>query len=262
LADFVKAVDTADAVVVYDGHSRYGQGPCFGPAGIAQMPDAKAFPTNPWNVTYKMGHDATDTECIADLTHHSILPTEYDLTTASPTAFLGTALKSAAAKAQANDQDIKAKKIKAASICSTAGAWREFDSCFKKLAITATARGDKPLQGRHFYQRLPGKKTDEFIASVAVGSVDLDKSNLPSKLLIMGSCSSQKHFLAALDRRRKAAKSNCKFILTGEVCYADLATAFLKLILVTKVDPTTAKGMAKLAKSLNGESGSGGVGLF
>jgi hypothetical protein len=139
LADFVKAVDTPDAVAVYDGHSRYGQGPCFGPAGIDQMPDAKSFPTNPWNVTYKMGYDGTDTDCIGDLVHHSILPTEYDLTAAASTAFLGTDLMAAAAKAQANEKAIKAKKIKASAVCSTAGAWREFNSCFAKLAGTATS---------------------------------------------------------------------------------------------------------------------------
>jgi hypothetical protein len=109
---------------------------------------------------------------------------------------------------------------------------------------------------------LPRKKENEFKTSITVGSADLDKSKLPGKLLVMGSCSSQAHFFAALDRRRKAVKSGCKFILTGDVCYADLATAFLQRVLLKKMDPSTSTGMAKLAKSLNGVDGSGGVGLY
>jgi hypothetical protein len=209
-----------------------------------------------------MGFDATDTECMGDLMHHSIMPAEFDLTTTSSTAFLGSVLVTAAANAQAKNKAIKAKKIKVSAICSTAGAWREFDSCWKRLAGTATARGDKPLMGRHYYNRLPRKPVDEFLTAVTVGSADIDKSKLPGKLLVMGSCSSHVHFFKALDRRRKTAKSSCKFILTGEVCTADLATAFLKLVLIKKIDPTTRKGMAKLAKKLNGVIGSGLVGLY
>jgi hypothetical protein len=262
LADFAKAIDTPDAVVIYDGHSRYGQGPAFGPATIGDLPDAKAFPTNPWGIHYRMGYDATDTECMGDLMHHSITPTEFDLTTASSTAFLGSALVNAAANAKANNKAIKAKKIKVSAICSTTGAWREFDTCEPTLANTATTRGDRPLKGRHYYARIPGKTVNEFLSAVTVGSVDLDKSKLPGKLLVMGSCSSHVHFFEALDRRRKTVKSSCKFILTSQVCTVDLATAFLKLVLINKIDPTTNKGMAKLAKKLNGESGSGLVGLY
>jgi hypothetical protein len=262
LADFVKAVDTPGAIVVYDGHSRFGRGPCFGPAGIAQMPDAKTAPVNPWNITYKMGYDATDTDCMGDLVHHSVLSTEYDLRAAAAKAFLGKGLVAAAAKVQANEKAYKAKKIKASAVCGAPGFWREFNACFTKLAATATARGDKPLKDRHFYQILPGKKTTEFKASIAVGAADLDKSKLPGKLLVMGSCSSHVHFFDALDRRRKAAKSSCKFMLTGDVCFADLATLFLDRVLLKKIDPGTSAGMARLAKSLNGVAGSGGVGLY
>lgn len=262
LADFAKAIDTPDAVVVYDGHSRYGQGPAFGPAGIDQMPDATTYPTNPWGIHYRMGYDATDTECMDDLMHHSVLPIEYNLTTAPPTAFLAGALSVAATYAQANDKAIKAKKIKASAVCSTRGAWREFDTCWPKLAGTTTTRGDKPLKGRHFYARIPKPSGDEFMAAVTVGSADLDKSPLPGRLLVMASCSSHVHFFQALDRRRKAVKSKCKFMLTGMVCTADLASVFLDLVLIKKLDPTSSKGMLELAKRLNGVSGSGIVGLY
>lgn len=261
-SDFAKALDTAEAIVVYDGHSRWGRGPCFGPAGIAEMPDAKAFPINPWNLSFLMGYDATDTECMEDIMHHSTLPTEYNLTAALPAAFLSRGLAAAAKKAQESSEQIKAKKIKASAICSTLGAWREFDSCFNELAQTSTTRGDQPLKGRHFYQYRPRGSSPEFAASIIVGSADLDNSKLPGKLLVMGSCSSHAHFFGALDRRRKAVKSGCKFIMTSDVCSADLATEFLGLVLLKKLDPTTPKGMANIAKLLNGVSGSGGVGFY
>lgn len=260
--DFARALDTAGAVIVYDGHSRWGRGPCFGPAGIAVAPDAKTFPVNPWDVSFLMGYDGTDTECMEDIMHHSTLPTEYDLTAAPPTAFLSRGLAAAAKRAQDTKKKVEAKKIKASAVCSTAGAWREFDSCFKKLAQTRTTRGDRPLLGRHFYQYHRRRSGTEFDASIRVGSVDLDKSKLLGRLLVMASCSSHAHFFAALDRRRKAVKSGCRFIMTGDLCSADLATAFLRLVLIKKLDPTTSRGMVKIAKLLNGVRGSGGVGLY
>jgi hypothetical protein len=264
LADFGQAIGTPNAVVVYDGHSRFGRGPCFGPAGIAQMPDAKSFPINPWDMSYKMGYDATATECEKDLLHHSVLPTEYDLTTAASTAFLGTDLMDAAAEVQANEQRLKAKKIKAGTVCrSKERFWRKFDLCLPEQAATPTQRGDRPMKGRHFYQIVAGKKKESiFNVSIAAGAADLDKSKLPGKLLVLASCSSHMHFFDALDRRRKAANSGCKFILTSDLCYADLATVFLKRVLLDKIDPTTSAGMAKLTKALNGMDGSGGVGLY
>jgi len=51
-------------------------------------------------------------------------------------------------------------------------------------------------------------------------------------------------------------------MLTGDLCFADLAAAFLERVLLKKIDPTTSKGMAQLAKSLNGVDGSGGIGLY
>jgi len=99
---FAKALDTVDAFVVYEGHSRYGQGPAFGPAGTPKVPDKKTFPVNPWSIHFRMGYDATDTECIDDLVHHSVSPTEYDLTTSGAKAFLPSALVTAAANRRAS----------------------------------------------------------------------------------------------------------------------------------------------------------------
>jgi hypothetical protein len=261
MAEFAKALDTADIFVVYEGHSRYGQGPAFAPAGTPKVPDAKKFPVNPWGVHFRMGYDATDTECIDDLVHHSVTPAEYDLTTSGPKAFLPAVLTTAAANAKAQQKAIKAKKIAAVAACSTTGAWRLFDTCFAKLSTTTTARGDKPLKGRHFYKIVP-RKPAEFEASVQVGSANLDKSSLACKLLFMASCSSHVHFFKPLDKRRKAAKSACKFLMTGFVCATTHAATFLEQVLIKGHDPISKKGAKAVVKALNGVSDSGIVNIY
>ena len=253
LADFATALNTPDAVVIYEGHSRYGQGPAFGPAGIGEMPDAKKFPINPWGVHYRMGYDAADTKCIADLVQHSTQPAEFDLPAAGPSTFLSRGLSDAAARAR----DVKSK-----ADCLTPGAWREFNTCQPGHAGARTARGDTPLNNRHFYAQIPEAQRYEFMTAVAAGAADLNKSTLAGKLLVMGSCSSHVHYFGPLDRRRQAVKSDCKFILTSQLCYADLATDVLTQVLIKGVDPTTPDGMKKLAKALNGADGSGLVGLY
>jgi hypothetical protein len=258
--ELATAIDTTDAFVVYEGHSRFGQGPAFGPPNTPHVPDVKAFPTNPWGVHFRMGYDGTDTECVGDLMEHSVTPAEFDITAAAATTFLPAVLVRAAKNAQAQAKVLKGKT--AAASCSTGGAWRLFNTCWPKVAAAATARGDKPLDGRHYFDRLPRKVTDEFTTSVRVGSADLDKSALPIKLLFMASCSSHVHFFEALDRRRKASKSNCKFLLTGDLCATYHATNFLTQVLVKGIDPMTPKGEKTLVKALNGVSGSGRVGVF
>jgi hypothetical protein len=260
MAEFAKALDIVDAFVVYDGHSRYGQGPAFGDALIAHVPDKKAYPVNPWGVHFRMGYDATDTECMDDLMAHSVTPAEYDLTTSGAKAFLPGALVTAAANVQATEKAIKAKKIKAKAVCSTADAWRLFNTCEAALATTATARADKPLDVRHFYARLTPQ--NEFLASVSVGSVDLDKSTLACKVLFVASCSSHVHFYEALAKRRIAAKSSCKFLLTGNVCSAKHGTNFLGQVLLKKHDPSTPKGLKKIKDALNGFRHAGLVGIY
>ncbi len=259
---FAKALDTADAFVVYEGHSRYGQGPAFGPAGTPKVPDKKTFPVNPWSIHFRMGYDATDTECIGDLVHHSVLPAEYDLTTSGAKAFLPSALVAAAGNAQAKQKAMKAKKVKASAVCGLGGAWRLFDTCQTALSGTTTARGDQPLKGRHFYARLPQKPDDEFLTAVQVGSADLDKSSLKCPLLFMASCSSHVHFYKPLDKRRKAVKSASRFLMTGQVCATSHATTFLEQVMVKSHDPLTKKGMKALLKALNGVSQSGIVGIY
>lgn len=262
MADLAAALDLAGALVVYEGHSRYGQGPAFGPEGVTRQPDKKKFPVNPWGVHFRMGYDATDTECIGDLFDHSVTPSEYDLTAVPAAAFLPAALVTAAGKAQEQQKKIKARKTKPADTCSLTGAWRSMSVCHKTLAAKATTRGDKPLDGRHYYADISTGKSQEFLTAVKVGSADVDKSTLACRLFFMASCSSKVHFHAALVRRRKAAKSDCRFLLTAQVCATSHATTFLKQVLIKGRDPTKKSDLKQILKALNGESKSGIVGAY
>jgi hypothetical protein len=262
MADLAAALDIDDAFVVYEGHSRYGQGPAFGPEGVTRVPDKKTFPINPWGVHFHMGYDATDTECIGDIVEHSVVPTEYDLIAADPKDFLPAALVDARKNVQAQQKAIKAKKIKPKDVCALSGAWRLMDVCQPALAATKTARSDEPLLGRHFYVHQDTKKPEEFLTAVKVGSTDLDKAKLACTIFFMASCSSKVHFYKALTRRRKATKSACKFLLTGQVCATSHATTFLKQVLLKKRDPTSRGGIKKIKDALNGESQSGIVGVY
>ncbi len=257
-AEFGKALNTTDALVVYEGHSRFGQGPAFGPAGIPKIPDSATFPVNPWGVHFRMGYEATDTECVADLMGHSVTPTEYDLPSAPAKAFLPDSLVSAAKTAKAQAKAISSSKVKPKAVCGTNGAWRLFDSCEPTLATQATTRGDVPLKGRHYYSRT---KT-EFATAVAVGSADLDASLLACNLLFVSACSSHVHFYKALKNRRKALNSQCRFLLTAQLCAAAHATTFLEQVLVKGHDPKSRAGMRALLKALNGVRMSGAVGVY
>jgi hypothetical protein len=209
-----------------------------------------------------MGYDATDTECIADLVDHSVLPVEFDLPAAAPKAFLPGALIAAVPRAQAQAKAIKAKKVAARDACGLSGAWRSMDACQPALAATRTARGDTPLSGRHYYLHQDRRQPEEFLTAVTVGSGDLDKTRLACTLFFVASCSSKVHFHAALVRRRKAAKSACRFLLTGQVCATSHATTFLRQVLLKKRDPATRDGIRKIVRALNGEANSGIVGVY
>jgi hypothetical protein len=259
MSEFAKALETDDAIVIYEGHSRYGQGPAFGDAGMPHVPDEKKYPTNPWGVHYRMGYDATDTECIGDLVQHSVTPKEYDLIASPAKAFLPDALDTAAANAKAVEAALK--KAKGKGRCSAKGAWRLFDMCEKKLAATTTARSDQPLKSRRFYARIVKKPADEFMTSVEVGSADLDKVSLKCKVLFMASCSSHEHYFKPLDKRRTAVKSKCKFYMTAHVCSAFHGRNFIREVF-GGTDPLNKKGTKAMLKTLNGEADSGAVGFY
>lgn len=253
MSEFTAALDAPDAFVVYEGHSRYGQGPAFGPAHTPHVPSVTAFPANPWGVHFRMGYLATDTDAVDDLVGHSVTPAEYDLGTADPNGFLPGALATAIRGAKKAAAQGKAKKP-----CSVSGAWRSIDVCKPALAARTTARGDVPLKGRHYYREYGG----DLQTAVHVGSGDLDKTKLACRVLFMASCSSEVHFRAALVRHRKKVGSACTFMLTSYVCSSEASVPFLRSVLLKKQDPRTPQGMKAILKAVNSERDSGAVGAY
>lgn len=244
--EFAAAIDQADAVVIYDGHSRIGQGPVFGPAGTPTCPDKAGYPTNPWEDNFRMGYDLADIECIDDIIHHGTNPAEFGLPASSKAVF-----------ASAGQKDILDNAIKAASSkCGTKGAWRRLSACHAKAAVTMNCRGDTPLASRHYWRaRASGA---DFDTLVAVGDADLKKTKLACAVLFMNSCSSKRHYLAALQRQKAAVKSNCVFYLTGDSCSANTTLPFLKAVLG---GTDVSKRAGAILKAMNGMSGSGFISL-
>lgn len=266
MAELAAALDTPDIYVIYEGHSRYGQGPAFGPAGIGHVPPRSSYPINPWGVHYRMGWDATDTEAVGDLLEHSVTPAEYALPASADAAFLPRALTTARTRIKTAEERIRTT---GAPRCTAKGAWRMFSSCQAALAATTTARSDRPLLTRHYYAHQVGKRRreglpppeDEFLVAVTVGSANLDVSMLRCKLLFIASCSSRVHFYAALNRRRRAIRSKCKFYLTNRVSWACNARNFIRQ-LFRGIDPLSRAGSKRVVKRLNRYRGSGIVGFY
>jgi hypothetical protein len=264
--EFRAALDEAGAWVVYEGHSRYGQGPAFGDAKIAHCPPKSAYPVNPWGVHFRMGYDATDSECIGDILKHAVNPTEFDLLKVPKKAVLPKALEDAAARAAAAESRRKKGRLSRSerkTPCAVVGAWRDLKTCFATVAAEKTCRGDTPLDGRHYYSRIPAKSSkarDEFLTAVKVGRADLDAVSLKCAVFFMPSCSSKVHYRRALLDRRKATGSKCKFYLTSSVPRTYHAVHFLKAVF-SGIDPSTRRGSEAFLKVVNGEKNSGRVRL-
>ena len=261
MAEFKAALDEPGAWVVYEGHSRWGQGPAFGPSGTPHCPPLPANPVNPWGVHFRMGYEATDTECVDDLLEHAVSPTEYNLLKAKKKSFLPIALVRASRRAK-KVQKKQGKKVKAKQLCKIKSAWRELNACDATLAKTKTCRNVAVLDKRHFYARKPRSGQDEYLTSVVVGSTDLDKVKLKCNFLFMASCSSHEHFYKPMKRRRKKAKSKCIFFLTAKVCAVSHGRNFLREALKTGHSPLTKKGSKAILVTLNGEKKSGLVGRY
>jgi hypothetical protein len=244
-AEFAAALDLDEAIVVYNGHSRFGQGPAFGPAHLSHCPDVQAFPVNPWEDHYRMGYDAIEIPCIEDIFEHCTNPTE--IAKGKPKADLFVA---------AHVRRLLDRALRKGAGCQTAGARRSLLKCFPKVASQTNGRGVQSLKTRDFW--FTTDKDTEFHTIVNVGSKDLATATLKCKLLFMNSCSSKVHFYRALKRRKREAKSRCAFYMTHEVCPGDTTTIFLRL-LMDGHDPLTRKGKRKFVKEMNGDPGAGNV---
>lgn len=263
--EFAAALDTPGAYVVYEGHSRYGQGPAFGPPATPHVPDKKAFPVNPWGVHFRMGYDAIFTESLCDLVEHSVTPAEYDLTKVPKNAFLPPELVDAASKVKRVNRKMKEGKVRGGNhLCRVDGAWRTFRLCQPALDATKTARGDEPLKGRHFYEQKPNKcksQRVDYLTAVVGGSADLDQVSLKCAVLFMASCSARVYYLDALRRRRKAAKSSCVLFLTTKVPRTNHAVNFLTLVF-NGLNPTNRPGAIAIVDALKNVPKSGRVRVY
>ncbi len=241
-ADFAAALDKEDAIVVYDGHSRIGQGPAFGAAKVPTCPDAAAFPVNPWGDSFRMGYDLADIKCLDDILKHGTNPAEFTLPANTRSLFASGGL------IEIVDKAIKAGKGK----CLTAGAWRSLAACHAKVAAQVNCRGVATLSSRHYWRAHKGDT--DFDTLVAVGDADLKKTKLACGVLFMNSCSSKKHFHPALKRHKKSVKSKCMFFVTAEVCSANTTAPFLRAVLAGKDPVKNAKSILKRMNALT-ESG-------
>ncbi len=246
-AEFAAALDIKDAVVVYDGHSRLGQGPAFGPENLPECPEKSKFPVNPWGDSFRMGYDFTDIECIDDILAHGTNPREYALPASTKGVFASRGLLGIVERA------IRAGGTK----CGVQHAWRRLSICFPKVATKTNCSGDATLSSRHYY-RVRARQAD-FDTLVAVGDADLAKTKLACSVLFVNSCSSKRHFHGALRRHKKNVKSKCMFFLTAEVCSAATTLPFLKAVLAGK-DVTARRG-ANILRRMNGMREAGAISL-
>ncbi|MBN1885293.1 MAG: hypothetical protein JW876_07220 [Candidatus Krumholzibacteriota bacterium] len=249
-AAFRKALDAGGAVVVYDGHSRYGQGPAFCGSGFKICKDPPNSASNPMGDHFRMGWDAVNVPCIEEILHHCVAPSEYPET--PPKTFFARAWVR-------NVFKLAARPIakKTAATCGTIRfARRSLASCKPAIARLTNGLGERTLATRHYWYTI--KRGADFETMVKVGSGDLDATGLACGALFVNSCSSKRHFYAALRRKRIAVKGKTRFLLTTRPASASTTHVFLQLVL-RGLDPRKAKDAKKICRRLNAIPGSGRV---
>jgi len=236
-AEFQKALNEKGAIVIYDGHSRYGQGPAFGPKGLSECPDKALFPKNPWEDHYRMGWDTINIPCKEEIIHHCTNPTEFPYKN-TPKGFF-------AKKRVKVIVNIAAKRT---DRCNQKGyAKRKLLKCDSIFASKANGRGDKTLLNRHYWYQQGG----DYHTLVQVGRDDLKKSRLECSVLFMNSCKSKWHFYYALRREKRSNKSKCVFYMTRRLrwSYAWTTNIFIKTLLDGH-DPKGKRGYKKFLKAM------------
>jgi len=261
MAEFRTALEERDAWVIYSGHSRYGQGPAFGPANTAHCPTAVDMPVNPWGQHFRMGWDATDTECMGDILEHGVAPRELDITAANPGLSLPSALVRAASAAKDVERMRRRGKLTRQDRrhpCNIRGAWRNLHTCHSVEAEQFSLRPDQPILNRNYYAQITVGGTPDFLTAVTVGHGDLDTVNLRCAVLFMGSCSSNVHYRHSLVNHRTTQRANCWFYLTMRVNSASHAATFVDEAL-NGTDPLSRGGARTMIWRLNSQPDPGTV---
>jgi len=248
--EFTAALDTPNAVVIYDGHSRYGRGPVFADAKVRESPDPATYPINPWDDHFRMGYDVVAIPCAEDILQHSTNPDEY---------LGGIDLKKLFASPDSKD---KLAKSGGKHDCRDRYGYRRLADCDPVLADALNGRGQHSLMGRHFWYTIWSgdlERTD-YMTFVNTGHRELDRVALNCDVLFMNSCYSKQHFYEALVKRKKATGSNCVFYLTNATCSAPTTRVFVDL-LFRGYDPKDAHN--RFAKDLTSlYPASGRVGFY
>lgn len=239
--EFLQALDTPDAIVIYDGHSRLGQGPAFvSKSGVGFCPSKQDFPQNPWEDHVRMGWDVVAVWVQGEIMHHCTDPKEY--AGKSIPAFAPANVRYLMRKAKENKPDCKSRKI----------SKRKLLDCFPDIARQKNGRGDQTLIDRHYWLSI--SKDTDFFTLIEGGSADLRKSGLRCKVLYMNSCSSVDHYFCSLFIRKRETKSKCVFYLTRRTAFmgwARTTNIFVDLLLQKGVDPTNVKAAKQIVRALN-----------
>jgi len=215
--EFRTALDTENAYVIYDGHSRWGQGPAFGDTSL-HCPSPVLYPTNPWQDTFKMGWDTIRVPCIEEIFDHCTDPEEYPHTRIPARLFAKKNVKRMLNKSKGRSQR-----------CNQRGyAKRLLRNCYPQFAQKLNGRGVKPLLNRHYW--IKKRNEEDFYTLIQVGQRDLDSVSLKCRVLFMNSCSSKGHFYYALKRQKRRKKSKCNFYMTRYSCGAATTLIFIKLL--------------------------------
>ena len=235
--EFLKALDIPDAIVIYDGHARWGQGPVLSKdKEVGHCPSSAGFRENPWEDYVRIGWDVVNVPCLEEIMNHCTNPVEYRENKAPE--FCPDVVKRLykfAAKSKPN--------------CKKEYGRRELIMCEPEVARRENERGVQSLINRLYWRSYINdddkeNKYKDFMTLVKVGDKDLKNSELNCKVLFLNSCSSKPRFHMALQRRKHETKSKCAFYLTKRTAYPALAkTTNIFVDLVLKgIDPTSRNG--------------------
>jgi hypothetical protein len=266
-AEFQAALDEEGAIVIYDGHSRWGQGPAFADPGLTTVPDPSKG--NPWQDHFRMGFDALPLPCVADIWEHAVSPVEYASESAPKGKFARKFVLDMLAGAKGKGHG-----------CSVKGAKRELLNCNPKLtaqlktASVAPEQRLRALEHRHYWRAGKelldpddpedfaflgdGTRYPEFWTIVECGSAHLAGVSLRCRVLFMNSCSSNLHFKFPLLRRKNEVRSGCVFYLTHATAWAATTKLFVRFVLLGG-DPTSSTDGAMIVSEMNGMRGAGSI---
>jgi|GEM_PF-2083174 len=224
--EFLEAIDTPNAIVIYIGHARWGQGPVFDPLrSITQnnkCPDKELYRgVNPWENHVRMGWDVASTACIEDILEHCTNPKSF------------TELIAPFFTYYEHDKRFREAKKSKKSLHKPLP---------KEVADRENEMGGKTLRGRHYWTT--GRSTDgklDYMTFVVAGNDDLRRLNLSCSALFICSCSSLPRYYCALLNRKLDTNSECVFYLTEQTSYPTVSQAvnnFVFLVLEMGYEPT------------------------